>query len=52
MQTIDDGSDVLLLITQMRLALRDIEKIENNLTEKIGKKCVIIDGVFSKVLGV
>ena len=51
-EAVNLNSDLIILMTDMRLMLRDKEIIEETMSEKMGKKCVVIDGMFTKVLGI
>lgn len=48
------SKDVKILIfkTDVRIRENDIELMEERLTTKLGIKCVIVDGMFSKIIGV
>jgi len=51
-EAIDKDCDVLIFKLKIRLMSKDISKLEAELTQKTGKKCVVIDGMFDSVLGV
>jgi hypothetical protein len=50
--TINKDCNVLLLLMHHRLMPEDINRIEQRMTDKIGKRCVIIDSVIDKVVGI
>ena len=51
-ETCSDKNNVLIFLIRPRMRESDIETIEKELTSKIGKQCVVLDGMFDKVLGV
>jgi len=52
LKLVKSDSEVLLFFVDMRLSDEDIEKLEKELTNKTGKKCVCLDSRFKdKVYG-
>lgn len=51
-ETCSDKSNLLIFLMKSRMRKDDVEAIEKELTSKIGKQCVVLDGLFDKVLGV
>lgn len=48
-----ENSKTLFFFLNFHLREKDIEVIEENLTSKIGKQCVVLDGMFAdKIMGV
>ena len=50
-ETIGKECDIVLLMLKVRLNLIDQEKIEEIMSEKMGKKCVVLDSMVDRVLG-
>ena len=51
-ESINPDSDLLFFILSRSLILsEDVEKLEKVLNDKTGKKCIVLDGTFRKVLG-
>lgn len=50
-ETIGKECDIVLLMLKVRLSPIDQEKIEEIMSEKIGKKCVVLDSMVDRVLG-
>ena len=46
------NADTLFFMSSMRLSEKDIDTMEKDLSQKTGKNCIILDGKFSKVLGI
>lgn len=51
-KTLSKDSEVVLLMIDMHMRPTDLDMLEKRYTDKIGKQCVILDSVFTKVLGV
>lgn len=50
---LDADNNILFFFLNYRLREKDIEVIEEKLTSKIGKQCVVLDNLFaSKIMGV
>ena len=48
-----ENSKTLFFFLNFHLREKDIEVIEENLTSKIGKQCVVLDNLFaSKIMGI
>jgi hypothetical protein len=51
-ESLDKESDMLLLTMNVRMRTTDIESIEKYMSAKTGKKCIILDSMFDKVLSI
>lgn len=49
---VSDNCECLLFFVNVMLRDSHIEEIESELTQKIGKKCIVVDYKFEKVLGI
>lgn len=49
--TLDKDCEVLFLMLNNRLHLSDQEQIEQYMSKKIGKKCIVMDAMVDRVLG-
>lgn len=51
-ECINPDSDLLFFMLSRSLILsEEVEKLEKVLSEKTGKKCIVLDGTYKKVLG-
>lgn len=50
-ETIGKECDIVLLMLKVRLNPIDQEKIEEIMSEKMGKKCVVLDSMVDRVIG-
>lgn len=52
-ESLDKNSEMLFFFLNTRLCETDIKKIENDLSNKIGKKVIVLDILFKeKILGI
>ena len=52
-KSLNKNSDMLFFFLNTRLCKTDIEKIENDLSDKIGRKVIVLDVLFKeKILGI
>lgn len=51
--TLEKGSNILFFFLNTHLRKEDIEAIETELINKIGKRCVVLDSIFvNKIMGI
>lgn len=51
-ESVPPAADTLIFFTRVSMRRADLENIEKRLSEKTGKKCVILDHFMDKVVGV
>lgn len=49
---VQPDADTLVFFTQIAMRKEDLEALENRLSEKIGKTCVVLDHYIQQVVGV